>query len=279
MPAPRGIEDRIRWFQNHSPSKSGMCAQHTWRSLGGDYGNPPAWGAPTANSCVDKIKASGRYWTPQTWSGPPPRGAWIGWKYGDSGHAAIGNGNDWKINTTDPSGNQGMCGVEPLDFPRRWGFNTANGPYTLWTDQYNGVRFEVGANMSGNYDYDYLDKPSGNFTVTRDYKTLDNSTWNPPRTGWENTFVYLNIKPFFQSGKNVGAIRIRVYREDGDTTGHHDLVIHKDALDTEGKTLRHWIYWEAGGKGDSTKVQMQCIGGLASAVIGTRYTKKAVVVD
>jgi hypothetical protein len=278
MASPRGIEERIDWFQTHNPSGSGLCAQHTWHSLGGDYGCPAAWGCADANECISKIKKAGRYWTPQTHSGNPPRGAAVYWQYGSYGHAAISNG-DGTISTTDPSGNQGMCGNEPLDYPKKWGFNTSNGKYTLWTDQYNGIRFAVGDDVSNNYDYDYLDKPGGTFTVTRDYKTLDNSTWNPPRTGWENSFVYLNIKPTFQSGKTSGAIRVRVFREDGDTTGHHDLIITKEALDSEGKTLRHWTYWEAGGKGDSTKVQLQCIGGLGSAVISTRYTKKAVVVD
>lgn len=278
MSNPRGIEERIKWFLTHSPRASGMCAQHTWHSLGGDGGNPPAWGATDANEVVKKIIASGRYETPQSWSGPPPRGAVVGWRYGEYGHLALSEGNG-KIDTTNPPNRPLGTGIENLDYPKKWGFNTAKGPYTVWTDQYNGVRFAVGGSMSDNYDYDYLEKPSGTFTVTRDYKTLDNSTWNPPRSGWENTYVYLNIKPTFKSGKYFGAIRVRVYREDGDTTGHHDLIIAKDSLDSEGKTLRHWTYWEAGGKGDSTKIQLQCIGGLESAVISTRYTKKAVVVD
>jgi hypothetical protein len=151
-------------------------------------------------------------------------------------------------------------------------------------DDMNVIRGDVSDQLqeeevSNNYDYDYLEKPGGTFTVTRDYKTLDQSTWDPPRSGWENSYVYLNIKPSFQSGKTVGAIRVRLVREDGDTTGHHDLIIHKDALDSEGKTLRHWMYWEAGSGSTTTKVQLLCIGGLASAAISTRYTKKAVVVD
>jgi hypothetical protein len=133
--------------------------------------------------------------------------------------------------------------------------------------------------VSDNYDYKYLGKPSGVLTVGREYKTLDQSSWTPPRSGWENTYVYLNIKPKFKSGATVGAIRVRVYREDGDTTGHHDLLIHKDALDSDGRTLRHWAYWEAGEKGADTKVQLLCLGGLESVEISTRYSKKCVVVD
>ena len=141
MSSPRGIEERIDWFLSHNPSARGMCAQHTWHSLGGDYGNPPAWGCSDANECVDKVKASGRYWTPSSWSGPPPRGAWVGYKYGSNGHACLSLG-DGRIATTDP-GNGAMVGIEDLDYPNKWG---ASG-WDVWTDQYNGVRFEVGTGI------------------------------------------------------------------------------------------------------------------------------------
>jgi hypothetical protein len=138
MSSPRGIEERIDWFLGHNPSDRGMCAQHTWQSLGGDYGNPAAWSCDDANECVDKVKASGRFWTPSTWSGPPPKGAWLGYKYGSNGHACLSLG-DGRIATTDP-GNGAMVGIEDLDYPNKWG---ASG-WDVWTDQYNGVRFEVG---------------------------------------------------------------------------------------------------------------------------------------
>lgn len=138
MSLPREIEERIDWFLQHSPSARGMCAQHTWHSLGGDQGNPPAWGCSDANQCVDKVKASGRYWTPSTWSGPPPRGAWVGYKYGSNGHACLSLG-DGRIATTDP-GNGAMVGIEDLDYPNKWG---ASG-WDVWTDEYNNVLFEVG---------------------------------------------------------------------------------------------------------------------------------------
>ena len=117
------------------------CARkdrHTWHSLGGDQGDPGAWGCSDANECVDKVKAAGRYWTPSTTSGPPPRGAWVGYKYGSNGHACLSNG-DGTITTTDP-GNGQPTGVEDLDYPNKWG---ASG-WDVWTDQYNGVRFQVG---------------------------------------------------------------------------------------------------------------------------------------
>jgi hypothetical protein len=125
-------------------------------------------------------------------------------------------------------------------------------------------------------DYDYLDKPGGTFTATGSYKKLDQSTWNPPRDGWENTLVYLNITPKFKSGKTHGALRVRLMRENGDAHGYQDFPIDVDDLD-DGQTLKQYLTWEKGGKGDSTWIEVKCIGGLESATIGTRYTSKAVV--
>lgn len=132
----RSVEARIEWFLSNSPGGSGMCARHSWRSLGGDKGDPPAWGCPDANAVYDKVKASGRYW-----SSTPPRGALVVWKYGRHGHAAISAGNG-RIVTTDPSGRPGSTGEEPLSYPSRWG---AKG--YIWTDQYNGVRFDVAGGL------------------------------------------------------------------------------------------------------------------------------------
>jgi hypothetical protein len=125
-------------------------------------------------------------------------------------------------------------------------------------------------------DYDYLEKPGGTFSATTSYKKLDQSTWNPPRDGWENTLVYLNIKPKFKSGKTHGALRVRLMRENGDAHGYQDLPIDVDDLD-DGEALKQYLTWEKGGKGDSTWIEVKCIGGLESASIGTRYTSKAVV--
>lgn len=129
---PRGIEERINWFLSHLPSGPGMCAQHSWHSLGGDRGNPPRWNCSDANAVHAKVVASGRYFKT-----PPPRGALILWKYGNDGHAALSLGNG-RIATTDPTNNPGSVGVEPIDYPKKWGA----GSY-IWTDQYNGVRFNV----------------------------------------------------------------------------------------------------------------------------------------
>lgn len=139
---PRGIEDRIRWFLSNSPGGSGMCARHSWRSLGGDQGDPPAWGCPDANAVYDKVKASGRYW-----SSTPPRGALVVWKYGRHGHAAISAGNG-RIVTTDPSGKPGGTGEESISYPSKWGARSY-----IWTDQYNGVRFDVAGGVSNGKVY------------------------------------------------------------------------------------------------------------------------------
>lgn len=132
MSRPFGVEEGLHWFLTHSPGGSGMCARHSWRSLGGINGNPPAWGCADANALYDKIKASGRFWTSE-----PPRGALIVWKYGRHGHAARGYG-DGKIATTDPHGRSGGTGIEPLSYPHKWG---ASASHRIWTDTYHGVRF------------------------------------------------------------------------------------------------------------------------------------------
>lgn len=141
MTDPRGIQARIDWFLSHDASASGMCAQHSWHSLGGDYGNPPAWGCSDANEVYDKVKASGRYWT-----GTPKKGALVLWKYGNNGHAAICYDDaGTKIATTNPTNdapNGRGTGVEPIGYPSKWG---ASSSARIYTDQYNGVRFSIGS--------------------------------------------------------------------------------------------------------------------------------------
>lgn len=271
----RGVEERISWMLAHPPGQVGMCARECWQALGGDLPQPcpSAWGTPDANAVYDKVIASGRYWR----TADIPRGALIVWKYTGHGHAALSAGGG-KIVTTDPPGKPGGTGIAPLSLPEAWGGSASQ---RIWTDQYNSVRFDVGAPMAAAddiLDYKYLGKPSGVLVLTRAYKSLDLSYWDPPRTGWENTQCYLNIDPTFAEGKTHGAIRVRLVREDGDDTGHDDIPIDVDDLDDDGRTLRRWLYWEQGQRGASSKVQLKCIGGMASATLYTRYTKKATVV-
>jgi hypothetical protein len=115
-----------------------MCAQHTWHSLGGDRGCPPAWGCANANQVYDKVKKSGRYWT------TPRRGDIALWKYGTNGHAArVYDEAGTKIATTNPSsGPSNGTGVEPIGYPSKWGATTSA---RIFTDTYNGIKcFESG---------------------------------------------------------------------------------------------------------------------------------------
>lgn len=139
MTEPRGVDERIRWFLDHTPSGPGMCAQHSWHSLGGDNGSVPAWGCSDANEVYDKVKKAGRYWT-----SPPPRGALVLYRYGNNGHAAIEHTAGARIATTnpDPDNPAGTAtGVEDNDYPAKWGASKGS---AIWTDTYNGVRFPVG---------------------------------------------------------------------------------------------------------------------------------------
>lgn len=133
---PRGVEARIRWMLDNPPGTAGMCARTCWQALGGDYGMPPAWGAPDANAVYDKVLASGKY----SRTFPAPRGALIVWRYGKHGHTALSAGGT-QIYTTDPTGRPGGTGVEPIGYPHKWGANTRD---RLWTSSYAGVPFPVG---------------------------------------------------------------------------------------------------------------------------------------
>jgi hypothetical protein len=123
--------------------------------------------------------------------------------------------------------------------------------------------------------YRYLGKPSGTLTVGGSYTDLDGSRWDPTRAGWEHTLIYLNCTPTFKTGKTRGALRVRLLRADSDTTMYHDHVITADSL-SSGAQLITQVYWEMGDK-TASRVQLKCIGGLAKVVVGTRYTKRAIV--
>lgn len=269
MSKPRSVKGRIAWMLTHKPSGVGMCMQHCWHALGGNQSppSPPRWGVASANAAYDKVIASGRYWR-----GTPPKGALVLWRYGKFGHAAIMYGAN-KIVTTDPEGKPGGVGIEAIDYPMKWG---AKRTARIWTDQYAGTRFTVGEADMDNYTYKYLGKPTGTQTVGRKYVTLQKSKYDPPHAGWESTLVYLNLNSVkFKAGKSAGAVRVRIVRANGDKTAYHDNVVHVGALD-DGGTLLTYTYWEA-GDGQPTHVELKCIGGLESVVLGTRYTKKCVV--
>jgi hypothetical protein len=246
-----------------------MCAQHTWHSLGGDQGNPPAWGCSDANQCVDKVKAAGRYWT----DGIPPRGAWVGWKYGSNGHAALSNG-DGTITTTDPS-NGNPTGVEPLDYPRRWGYTGSN-DYTCWTDQYNGVRFEVGGDMVDVYNYVYSGKSEDTKEIPlNEYTWVTKDMADPAASGLEFKLIYLNVKLRW-AREGFGNIRVKFIREGSDDTAYQDYLCHSSQPDF---LLTH-AHMESGEKGIGGKWYVKISGdALASAAVDTRYSKYATIKD
>lgn len=185
--APRSIEERIAWFLSHHPVDSGMCAQHSWHSLGGDRGNPPAWQCDNANEIYAKVKASGRYWTSL-----PPRGALVLWKYGRNGHAAISYGNG-KIVTTNPPNKPLGTGIEPLSYPSKWG---ATSSARIWTDQYNGVRFPVGGTVANPDGYLSLIDRTKRTIHTNEIVKLDiegKTQFKAEITGRELMAMYFNL--------------------------------------------------------------------------------------
>lgn len=129
-PDPRTISDGLDWFLSHDPSDRGLCAQHSWHSLGGDRGCPPAWSCPNANAVYDKVIDSGVYWT------DPHQGDIAIWKYGENGHEArVYDEAGTLIATTDPSNGE-MVGIEPIGYPAKWGASSSK---RIFTNQYNGI--------------------------------------------------------------------------------------------------------------------------------------------
>lgn len=128
------------------------------------------------------------------------------------------------------------------------------------------------------FDYWYGGKPGAPQTFGRKYSRLDLSAHDPAATGLEFTLRYLNIAPTFAPGKTVGALRPRLVRPGGDFTAYDDIEISRDALDDKGAALKTFVYFES-GDGAPTHWEIKCIGGITSAVVGTRYTKKAVIKD
>ena len=148
-PTPRTVDEGLDWFLSHNPSGSGMCAQHTWHSLGGDRGCPPAWSCSDANAVYDKIIASDRWWT------EPKRGDIIVWKYGNNGHAArVYNEAGTQIATTDPS-NSSMVGIEDINYPSKWGASSSK---RICTDTYNGIKCFSSGEPSVSHGNIYLSK-------------------------------------------------------------------------------------------------------------------------
>lgn len=151
-PTPYTVDEGLDYFLSHNASGSGMCAQMTWWSLGGQRGCPPAWGCANANEVYDKVKASGRYWT------TPKRGDIALWKYGQNGHAArVYDDAGTLIATTNPSSDPSGpgTGIEPIGYPAKWGATTSA---RIFTDTYNGVKCFVSGEPSISHGDVHLDR-------------------------------------------------------------------------------------------------------------------------
>jgi len=279
LPPPRGVTERIAWMLANPPNKVGMCARTCWHALGGNRGNPPAWGAASANEVYDKVKASGRYFT-----GTPRRGALVIWKYGKYGHTAIAYDRaGTRIVTTDPSGRPGKTGVESITYPHKWGASKSN---RIWTDEYNGVRFPVGKAYVVSDWMKYSGKPSGVVRIKGDgtYSRIDVKVPPPPRGGTrEDRMVYLNVSPAWKLPKSdpmynfqTASLRVRWKRADmgkgSDNTAYQDFTI----TPWRTKFLLTHVHWEVGEKDRGGAWSVSIVGHISSATLSTRYSKSCV---
>jgi hypothetical protein len=179
----RGVDERRRWFLTHSPGGVGWCARHTWRSLGGDKGCPPAWGAASANRVVAKLVAAGELRTNNLHN--IPKGAIVLWRYGSFGHMALSDGPRLIV-TTDSSKGPATTGVESYRWPARWGAPNGGIP-TGWADYYNGVRFTVGEDEDMPLTDEDIERIAKRVNETLgDWKadgTVQPAASDPPKTG------------------------------------------------------------------------------------------------
>ena len=141
-------------------------------------------------------------------------------------------------------------------------------------DNYTNPQPWIEASMGNAYDYDYSGKPGGTLHVGREYVNLDIEEWDPPRKGLEHVLVYLNCSQLVFDAGQPGRIRVRLGRGDGDYTGYQDYTVQPGITEL---LITH-TYFEA-GDGTRTWVDFKCLDGLASMVVGTRYAKRAVIVD
>jgi hypothetical protein len=126
--ALRSVKGRLAWFLTHRPGRAGLCARHTWQSLGNPP--PPALGTPDAHAVIKRMKALGWWETKRT---NIPKGAIVGYTGGRHGHLCLYNGNG-TIASTDVHG-PNTVGVVDLAWPeRRWGMK-----YAGWTYHYGTV--------------------------------------------------------------------------------------------------------------------------------------------
>lgn len=259
----RGVEERIKWFDDHRPDQTGMCANYTWQSFGG----LPAWGAPDANAVVAKARAAHVLHT----DNHPPRGAIVLWTSPRHGHMCLSLGGDMIISTDYP--NNRDTGEAHISMPHsKWGHT-----YAGWLDSYAGVKFTVGSTGGTTampFDHWYSGKPAGTLKVGQSYVALDIDEWDPPHAGLEIIETYLNCSGFVFDGNKPGRIRVVLERDpsNSDRTGYQDYTV----VPGQQELLITCLHFE---KGDGTRTwsQMKCMDGLKSMVVGTRYQKRAVI--
>ena len=118
--------------------------------------------------------------------------------------------------------------------------------------------------------YWYSKKPAGTLKVSG-YTRLDVPSWSPKRDSLIFGMVYLNVSPTFKDDRDVGALRVRVVREDfngqaSDESGYQDFLMI-------GKWLITHVWFESGEAGRPLHWEMNNRLGLESAEISTRYAK------
>lgn len=130
----RSVSDRIEWFRAHRPERSGLCLRHTWMST-----DIPPLGLDEAEDGLAAVKRAGNLKTDRN----PPRGAWVWWEGGESGHVCLSLG-EHRILSTDVEGKP--TGTVPLSYVEEaWGYR-----YAGWSAWY-GVWFDV-ARKPGRWD-------------------------------------------------------------------------------------------------------------------------------
>jgi hypothetical protein len=276
---PRGVEQRLAWMRDHEPGEANQCAFWTWQALGGnqDPPNPPKWGCPDANSVVDKTRAAGELHTDRN----APRGAIVLYTSNTYGHMALSKGPDYNydIHSTDPYGNWGATGTMPQKWPEQnWGQKWAG-----WSTHYAGVDLPMGDDTEtgelGDVWTDFSGKPSGTLTISnaQDYVSMDFVTDDPPSSGLELHLMYVNCELTWGSD-DVGIIRVKYRRDDGDDTAYQDYCVPKGAaIGSPDTFLLTATHWESGEKGKGGRWYLRCEGGITSVKLGTRYAKIAVV--
>jgi hypothetical protein len=127
---------------------------------------------------------------------------------------------------------------------------------------------------------DYSGKPSGTLTISnaQDYVSMDFKTDAPPSSGLEFHLLYVNCELVWASGADMGIIRVKYRRDDGDDTAYQDYCVPAgEAIGSPDTFLLTATHWEDGEKGKGGRWYLRAEGDLASVKLGTRYAKIAVV--